>query len=81
MHASSPGRLCPGGPSPGTQALAEARVGSSLPACEKLPSHVVHDDAARDELDALVKHNYPCAVVRGACCRRRRRKGAPDAPP
>jgi hypothetical protein len=64
MHASSPGRGAL--PLPCSDSCAALAPWGPAPPCEKLPSHVVHDDAKRAELEAIIQAHYPCALVRFA---------------
>ena len=73
MEATSPGGwglAAAGSARPDSEAVC-AHARPAPPPREKLPAHVVHDDATREALDALVEAHYPCAVVRAA--RRARR--------
>jgi hypothetical protein len=86
MHASSPGgvrRLDALLRSDSSAALAGGPFGPAPP-CEKLPSHVVYDDAKRADLEAIIEAHYPCSLVRrGAPCSAAppgRRPGAKTGP-
>lgn len=72
MDASSPGWGLRRAARPDSGAVCAGEARSSPPPREKLPAHVVHDDATRAALDALVEAHYPCAVVRSAAAARRR---------
>ncbi len=67
MHASSPGGVRRLGEallrSDSSAALASGPFGPAPP-CERLPSHVVHDDAKRADLEAIIEAHYPCSLVR-----------------
>ena len=65
MEATSPGWRVGAQQRPDSLAVCVAtEARPTPPPREKLPAHVVHDDATRAALDALVEAHYPCAVVR-----------------